>query len=251
MADEKLPVPFLDHAAGILGDTVLGLSGHIIVRETNAYAVKFNVDIPHTLHPFEAPNKRTALFENMMLFSGQQQYQIISDLCNHSSLVTKNDPRRQELKKLLVTRYPGYAPNAPAEINAALIAETRHWLDGYPEALTPYNNALTHFTGRIFLRNLLDDLRLALEMLLRAVLVSEKSLENQLGPLGTYITNRGGSKELANMFVKLVDYYAKYQNSYVKHNDAVIEEEIEFIFEITSSFMKHLIRLQAKDSLGR
>ncbi len=45
------------------------------------------------------------------------------------------------------------------------------------------------------------------------------------------------------MFVKLVDYYSKYQNSYVKHDDAVIEPEIEFIFEITSSFMKHLIRL--------
>ena len=45
------------------------------------------------------------------------------------------------------------------------------------------------------------------------------------------------------MFGTLVDHYAKYHNSYVKHDDAVIEEEIDFIFEITSSFMKHLIRL--------
>ncbi len=49
------------------------------------------------------------------------------------------------------------------------------------------------------------------------------------------------------MFVKLVDYYTKYQNSYVKHNDAVIEEEVEFIFELTSSFMKHLVRLSYKN----
>ena len=48
------------------------------------------------------------------------------------------------------------------------------------------------------------------------------------------------------MFVKLVDYYTKYQNSYVKHNDAVIEEEVDFILEITSSFMKHLVRLAAR-----
>ncbi len=47
------------------------------------------------------------------------------------------------------------------------------------------------------------------------------------------------------MFAKLVDYYSKYQNSYVKHDDAVIEEEVEFIFEITSSFMKHVVRLNA------
>ena len=35
-------------------------------------------------------------------------------------------------------------------------------------------------------------------------------------------------------------------NTYVKHDDAVIEEEIEFVLEITSSFMKHLVRLHAR-----
>jgi hypothetical protein len=45
------------------------------------------------------------------------------------------------------------------------------------------------------------------------------------------------------MFAKLIDYYAKYQNSYIKHDDNVVEPEIEFVFEITSSFTKHLIRL--------
>jgi hypothetical protein len=29
----------------------------------------------------------------------------------------------------------------------------------------------------------------------------------------------------------------------VKRDDAVIEEEVEFVFELTSSFMKHLVRL--------
>ena len=46
------------------------------------------------------------------------------------------------------------------------------------------------------------------------------------------------------MFVILIDYYCKYQNTYIKHDDAVIENEIEFIFEMTSSFMKFLIRIQ-------
>ncbi len=45
------------------------------------------------------------------------------------------------------------------------------------------------------------------------------------------------------MFQKLVEYYSKYQNTYIKHNDKVIEEEIEFTFELTSSFMKHFIRI--------
>jgi hypothetical protein len=45
------------------------------------------------------------------------------------------------------------------------------------------------------------------------------------------------------MFEKLIDYYTKYQNTYVKHDDSVLNTEVEFILEITSSFMKHLVRL--------
>ena len=48
------------------------------------------------------------------------------------------------------------------------------------------------------------------------------------------------------MFVKLVEYFAGYHNRYVKHNDAVIEEEVEFVVEITSSFMKHVVRLSRR-----
>ena len=45
------------------------------------------------------------------------------------------------------------------------------------------------------------------------------------------------------MFQKLVEYYSKYNNTYVKHNDNIIEEEVEFVFELTSSFMKHFVRI--------
>lgn len=78
---------------------------------------------------------------------------------------------------------------------------------------------------------------------MQTIFKNVKSIENQITNLGEHLNAKGGSKELTNMFVKLVEYYSKYQNTYVKHDDAVIEEEIEFIFEITSSFMKHIIRL--------
>jgi hypothetical protein len=116
-------------------------------------------------------------------------------------------------------------------------------LAGFPAALAPYNEAVQKHANQVFLRNVLDDMRLSLELLLKAVLGNEKSLENQIPQLGGFIKEKGGSSELANMFVKLVDYYTKYQNSYVKHDDAVIEEEVEFVIELTSSFMKHLVRL--------
>ena len=44
------------------------------------------------------------------------------------------------------------------------------------------------------------------------------------------------------MVQKIIDYYTKYQNSHVKHNDAVNINEIEYVIELTSVIMKFLIK---------
>lgn len=75
--------------------------------------------------------------------------------------------------------------------------------------------------------------------------MGKATLENQIAGLGQLIKAKGGSKELANMLEKLIDYYSKYQNTYVKHDDAVPTEEVELVLELTSSFMKHLARMHA------
>jgi hypothetical protein len=243
---QDIPATFIQYAADILADTAKGLSGANIVRSTATYAVEYDVNLPHPTYPFEAGNKRTALYENLQAFLPSQQYRIIRELCEHPSLSVPASPERKELKIRLITRYAHLDPrDTPAEVNETLVQETRHWLEGYPEALSLYSQALEKYEHGAFHRNLLDDLRLSLEKLLRVLFSNTKSLENQIQNVGQHIKDKGGSTELANMFVKLLDYYAKYNNSYVKHDDAVIEEEIEFILEITSSFMKHLVRLSS------
>src|SRR3990172_8695965 len=238
----SIPSAFITHAANILGDTSGGLSGTEIVRYCTLFRSDFNVNIPHASCPFDASNKRTALKENLSAFSPQQQYRIIKELCELERF--QKNQQVKDLKIKLVSRFAQFASTgAESEINETLIEETSHWLETYPESLKLYQEALTKFENEIYTRNLLDDLRLSLEKLLQAVFKNGKSLENQIAMLGEHLNTKGGSKELTNMFVKLVEYYSKYQNSYVKHDDAVIEEEIEFIFEITSSFMKHIIRL--------
>jgi hypothetical protein len=243
MSERTIPANFLQYAASILADTQDGLTGAKIIEAMNGYSIDFEVDIPHTTYPFEAQSKRAALNENLAKFNPSQQYQIIKELCDHVAFQAKPNPKVKDLKVRLITRYELFDVSDSAfEINETLIEETRHWLNGYPNALRLYNEAFEKLGHGVFHRNLLDDLRLSLEKLLHEVLKNDKSLENQISYIGKYISNRGGSKEFTNMFMKLVDYYTTYQNSYVKHDDAVIEEEIEFIFEITSSFMKHLIR---------
>ncbi|NJK84514.1 MAG: hypothetical protein HC912_12705 [Saprospiraceae bacterium] len=240
-----IPATFINFSADVLGSTDTGLSGSKIAEYCSAYAIDYNVSIPFPEYPFpsDLPNKRTALKENLKAFTPEQQYRIIRELCELEQF--KENANVKDLKIKLVSRYGQLANNGnPDEINEALIEETKHWLQSYPDSLKLYQEALSKFNNQVYQRNLLDDLRLSLELLLKSILNNGKSLENQLSEIGTFIQAKNGSKELNNMFVKLIDYYSKYNNSYVKHDDAVIENEIEIIFEMTSSFMKFLIRLK-------
>lgn len=248
---EELPAVFVTHASEVLADTSKGLSGNQIVKETAAYAIDWNVNIPYDTYPFTklGLNKRSALTANLLAFNSAQRYRIIRDLCDHRTIQMQNKAEADKLKVLLFTRYGHLDDKAsPSDLNVSLVEETRHWLDAFGDSKQLFEAALQKHEHGVFTRNVLDDLRLSLELLLKMLFGNEKSLENQLPNLGAYIQSRGGSAELANMFAKLVEYYSKYQNSYVKHDDAVIGEEVEFIFEITSSFMKHLIRLRTRNA---
>lgn len=247
MSKTRLPLPamFLSHAADVLGDTTSGLTGSQIARVMRGYGMEMDVQIPHANYPFDAPNKRTALLENLQVFSGTQQHRIIRELCEHHSLPLTPNPERQRIKVELATKYADFATDqSTAKLSEELFEETRHWLDECPEARNLYVAATDKYKAGVFTRNLLDDLRLSLETVLRHVLENRKSLENQVPALGAYIKAKGGSGELANMFSKLVEYYGSYQNTYVKHNDRVKDPEVEFLIEITSAFVKHVIRIR-------
>jgi hypothetical protein len=237
-----IPLSFINFSANTLGSTTQGLSGSKIAEYCSAYATDFNIMIPFPEYPFpsELGNKRSALRENLKAFTPEQQFKVIKELCDLDQFKANKDVK--DLKIKLITRY-GQLGNRP-EANEILIEETKYWLEIYPECLKIYQEALSKFENQIFQRNLLDDLRLCLELLIKSIIGNKKSLENQLGDIGTFIQSKNGSKELNNMFVKLIEYYSKYNNTYVKHDDAVIENEIEIIFEITSSFMKFLVRLR-------
>lgn len=130
MFDQKIPATFVQYAADVLADTDKGLSGADIVRATAAYAVEYDVDLPHPTYPFGAFNKRTALYENLMAFSAKQQYRIIKELCDHRSFSPKPSVERKELKIRLVSRYSHLDPrDTPSEVNETLVEETKHWLD--------------------------------------------------------------------------------------------------------------------------
>ena len=234
---------FLRFATDILGETEGGLTSTQIINFSMDYALQYNVDIPYFNYPFEGvPNKRTALKENIKAFPPAAQFVIIRDLCDLPMF--SDNKAAKDLKIKLISRYGALAQGDENAINESLIEETKHWLEQYPDVLKIYNGALEKWANNIHQRNLLDDIRLSVELLLKGILGNQKSMENQQKELGDFISEKGASKELNNMFLKLVDYFGKYNNTYIKHNDNVNDNEIEIIVEIASSFMKFLIKIK-------
>lgn len=229
---------FINYACDILGETNTGLGGSKIVEYCNSYAITFNRIIPFGRYPFDAPNKRTALKENLRAFEAAEQFRIIKELCE-LPMFTDNTAVA-DLKIKLYSRYGNLATEKISETE--LIQKTKHWLADYPSALKQYESALSKFESGIFERNTLDDLRLSFELLVKDLLNNTKSLENQIGGICTILDKAGTSVELKNMVQKIIDYYTKFQNSHVKHNDAVNSNEIEYVIELTSVIMKFLIK---------
>lgn len=112
METNKIDDSFISHASDILGDTNKGLSGSQIVKCCNSYAVDFDVKIPITSPNFGKfgsiiPNKRTALYKNLVEFNGNQQFVIIKEL---SELPIFEDNKEvAKLKSNLFKRYSRFS----------------------------------------------------------------------------------------------------------------------------------------------
>ncbi|GAI17540.1 unnamed protein product [marine sediment metagenome] len=146
----------------------------------------------------------------------------------------------QEIKNLYTELDISY--HSP-QLDVELIQRNLIDLNRFPNVSEVYQAALSKLKENKFERNLLDDLRLAIELLLRSLLGNKKSLENQLDDLGLYLKENDTSKEINHMVRVLVDYFSKYQNKYVKHNDRVKHNELEFIFNQSTTLISFLINL--------
>ncbi len=236
---QKISDAFLIYASEVLADTDNGLSGRQIVDYCESYADDYNRMIPYRNYPFDAPNKRTALKENLKAFENVEQFHIIKSLCELPKF-SDNDKVR-ELKLKLFKQYGNLATEKICDTE--LVQKTKYWLTSHPDALKQYESALAKYEGGIFERNTLDDMRLSFELLVKDLLGNNKSLENQLGDFGSRLKEKGVSDELRNMVVKIIEYYTKFQNNHVKHNDAVNSDEIEYVIELTSVVMKYLVKV--------
>lgn len=161
---------------------------------------------------------------------------------NNPSLTLTVYPNRvfsiEEMQEEVDSFLESYFNGIPQITQKPEIKEMQEWLANYPASQKIYNEAIDKYKQRIYQRNVLDDMRLSLETFLKEFFKNQKSLENQLSEVGKFQKEKGLSPEFINMFKQLLNYYAKYQNNYVKHNDAVKYSEIDFVINLTTLFMR-------------
>ncbi|MFV0481271.1 MAG: hypothetical protein ACK5LP_04735 [Campylobacteraceae bacterium] len=245
-----IDLSFLKTASDILADTDNGLSGTQLEKYLTKYSYDFHAKLPYPTiksKVYSVSNKRTFLFDNLKVFKPEQQFSIINDLSQ--DIKFKNDTTITNLRINLFNRYGNLNQSHGYLENLELINETKHWLSDFPKSLKLYNESLEKLQAKVYERNTLDDIRLSLELLLKEIFNNDKSLENQKSDIGKFVKEENGSQEFSNMLIKLVDYFSKYQNEYIKHNDKVVKYEICFTIELASLFMKQLIKLNTQRSL--
>lgn len=242
MLEDKISVGFIEHVSGWFGHTNQGLSKQEIKNFCNKYSVKFNVNLESSVEERPYENKASFFARSMHHFNSKQQYLMIMELCNMDSFADKKETK--EIQSLLIERYGHFAPNLSAEIDDIIISETKHFLDSHPDAKEAYENALAKYKANSFERNLVDDLRLAYELLLKSIFKNDKPLEKQQNEIVEYLKSKGFPDEFIAMYNKMREYYCTFQNRYAKHNDKVEQGQIVFLIELTSVLMKFLLRKQ-------
>lgn len=210
-------------------------------------------------------------------FSDSYLYEVIRDIADVKELATAlqfflialeldNYPNLSNLSDailLAIDLSPGAGIRAkkhPSSVNSLIfypagaklldegtVNDVLDWLKNYPKVAKYFEEALKIYMDgdRGKYRNLLDNLRFALEQLLKEVLSKNKSLETLTKEeVLSWLGQRGIHKQLVNLYHQLVfGPYRLYQNDAVKHGEAFSEKEIEFMIYLTGTFMRLLLQL--------
>ena len=131
-----------------------------------------------------------------------------------------------EVEKLLTGYFDGSILSVTTRPQCATIQTS---LSPYQEAKQLYDKAIEGINvGRDY-RHALDDLRLALETLLKNVLGNEKSLENQQDAIASYLGRKGVSNEIVGNVRVNLSGIARYFNEHEKHKNDIRTNEIDYI----------------------
>ncbi len=170
---------------------------------------------------------------------------LLEFLLNSSEVYNKGDISKQISEAIVLSgldiqlckrgsEYVFY-PSGAELLDTKVVNDTLNWLEKYPNSREKFHEALILQKKHESVRQVIDTMRLALELFIKQYFNNEKSLENQK------------EKEIRDMFLTLFLFYTRYNNENVKHADNCIELESEYIIYLTGTFIRFLIKVRGKE----
>ncbi len=135
-------------------------------------------------------------------------------------------------------------PKGTQEFDKALVSEPLEWLKEYPAAHKTYVTALKQYSDGIYIRDVADNLRKALEAFLQEFLGNEKNLETNKNEICKYLGEQGVDAGIAGLFQPLINAYKSINDRIAKHNDAVDAKMLEFLLYQTGILIRMVLEVK-------
>lgn len=132
-------------------------------------------------------------------------------------------------------------PKGAKELDDALVSEPLAWLSEYPKSHKTYSIALKQYSEGIYIRDVADNLRKALESFLQEFLCNTKNLETNKNEICKYLGEQGVDSGISGLFQPLINAYKNINDRIAKHNDAVDKNLLEFLLYQTGILIRMVI----------
>lgn len=135
-------------------------------------------------------------------------------------------------------------PKGAKELDDALVSEPLEWLEYYPKARKTYIIALRQYFDGIYIRDVADNLRKALETFLQEFLGNDKNLESNKNEICKYLGQQGVDGGISGLFQPLINSFKNINDRIAKHNDHVDEKLLEFLLYQTGVLIRMVISIK-------
>ena len=138
-------------------------------------------------------------------------------------------------------------PKGAKEFDDALVSQPLEWLKDYPGARNTYVIALKQYSDGIYIRDVADNLRKALETFLQEFLGNTKNLETNKNEICKYLGEQGVDSGVSGLFQTLINSYKNINDRIAKHNDAVDKKLLEFLLYQTGILIRMVITIKMSE----
>ena len=135
-------------------------------------------------------------------------------------------------------------PKGAAELDDALVSEPLEWLTNYPKARKAFVTAIRQYSEEIYVRDVADNLRKALEAFLQEFLGNDKNLEKNKEEICRYLGGEKVDSAISGLFHPLISAYKTFNDKTAKHNDFVDPRLLEFLLYQTGVLIRMVISIK-------